>query len=365
MNFFERRRQRKLAQHWRHELRHARSLREDVAAPEDLARLDRAREALDAAAAAGSREALEAACEAAARAVARVRPPGRWPWLAENLEVVVVALAVAMAIRCFFVQPFKIPTGSMQPTLYGITFENQAAPGFWDRFPLNLAAWALFGEGYVEVRARNSGFVAFANRPDADGNWIAFVDRTPHRIRAHMPVRVRRGDFVRRGEVIASGRMRYGDHVLVNKVAYNFRRPRRGDIIVFDTRDIRHPDIRRDTFYIKRLVGLPNERIAIAPPWLVADGEPVTEPRAFRRMAEAAAEGYRGYQFPHPLANPRPALAGPEDVLALGPDQYLPMGDNSGSSLDGRYFGAVPGRSLVGPAFAVYWPLTRRWGPVE
>ena len=39
----------------------------------------------------------------------------------ENVEVLLVALAVAMGIRTFFLQPFKIPTGSMQPTLFGVT----------------------------------------------------------------------------------------------------------------------------------------------------------------------------------------------------------------------------------------------------
>jgi signal peptidase I len=42
----------------------------------------------------------------------------------ENIEVLLVALAVAMAIRTFFAQPFKIPTGSMQPTLFGVTTDN-------------------------------------------------------------------------------------------------------------------------------------------------------------------------------------------------------------------------------------------------
>ena len=51
-----------------------------------------------------------------------LRPYPHAEWR-ENVEVFLVAIAVAMAIRAFFLQPFKIPTGSMQPTLYGVEYE--------------------------------------------------------------------------------------------------------------------------------------------------------------------------------------------------------------------------------------------------
>src|SRR5450432_1487887 len=76
----------------------------------------------------------------------------------ENVEVLLVALAVAMAIRTFFVQPFKIPTGSMQPTLFGVTSESLLnkpdfkIPTGWER----VKEW-FAGVSYIRVVAQADG----------------------------------------------------------------------------------------------------------------------------------------------------------------------------------------------------------------
>ena len=63
--------------------------------------------------------------EFAANKWLKLYPNAMWR---ENVEVLLVAIAVAMAIRTFFLQPFKIPTGSMQPTLYGVTSMPDFSP---------------------------------------------------------------------------------------------------------------------------------------------------------------------------------------------------------------------------------------------
>ena len=98
-------------------------------------------------------------------------------------------------------------------------------------------------------------------RPDSPFLDPAFADP------AHsMKLLAKPGDRVVAGQVIATGRVRQGDHIFVNKVRYHFTRPKRGQIIVFDTNYIPQKErlgIRPDTFYIKRLVGLPGEAISI------------------------------------------------------------------------------------------------------
>lgn len=369
MNYFERRKYRKLVDGLLHEARHAINYREDIAPVADVQLVRKGAEALHAAWQAQNPEAMETAAEELSAAIQVLMPRRTHARLRENIEVLVVALSVAMAFRTYFIQPFKIPTGSMQPTLNGITAWPQTAPTWQDRFPINLVNLALFGERYVVVKAKQSGILEMAG--EQDGEVFFYVGKKMHKVRwsrdpatgryvhdKSMHMYVNPGDYVQKGQVIASGRVKIGDHIFVNKVKYNFVRPKRGDIIVFDTNAIQDPRIRRDSFYIKRLVGLPGERISLDDRHLVVNGQKITEPYPFERLLNNT--NYDGYAYT-PASQPS-YLRRPGDEIQVGPNHFLPFGDNTHSSLDGRYFGPVVESSLVGPAFCVYWPLSSRWG---
>jgi len=375
MQLWARRRLRKKAETVVHHARHVRAMREDAAAADDLAELDRAVDTVRAAMAAVDPAQLERATRDVERACAAVWPPRSLPGLRENLEIAVVAIGVAMAIRCFFIQPFRIPTGSMQPTLHGVQVRDQDRPEWYDRLPFSLVGWAVMGEGYVETRARVAGYVGYASE-SADGDRIILrvmpapatgmrfggEEGVAHSLRKGLVPRVQFNQYVSRGQVLASGRVKIGDHVFVDKVRYNFSKPRRGDIFVFETGGIDYPNLRGE-FYIKRLAALPGETVAIEPPHLVVDGRPIESPFPFHRLVHG--EGYHGYEPAMGGGGRSSTLGKPGDVLTLGSDEYLPLGDNTRSSLDGRYFGPVRREALVGPAFMVYWPVSGRWGRVR
>ncbi len=374
MDFFEKRRLRKTAQLAGHLVRHALRMREDVAPAADIAAARAAAGALRAARDARDWGRMEAACEGAAAAAERLLPPRPFPKWRENVEVLVVAITLAMACRTYFIQPFKIPTGSMQPTLNGVTVQPQEGRRWFDHPPMSLVNLALFGERYVEVKAKASGPLG-PMKPHGD-QYAFGIGGVPHDVRLtlrpdspfldpafadparSMKLRFKPGDPVEKGQVIASGRVRQGDHIFVNKVQYNFRRPKRGQIIVFDTNYIPGKEflgIQPDTFYIKRLVGLPGEAISIRGRHLVVDGKPVEEPAPFQRLL--TDPDYHGY-----VTRPGSRLSHENAEIQLGGKQFLPFGDNTYSSLDGRYFGPVTEQALVGPSFFVYWPFGVHWG---
>jgi len=102
----------------------------------------------------------------------------------ENGEVLLVALTVAMGIRTFFLQPFKIPTGSMQPTLYGVTsvpdygqgFDEAAAQanaaiGILGPIATTLLAVAILGEPLTAIGMAGTALVL------AGVGWFTLAER--------------------------------------------------------------------------------------------------------------------------------------------------------------------------------------------
>lgn len=281
-------------------------------------------------------------------------PKRSYPRLRENLEIIIVAVAVAMAIRAYFLQPFKIPTGSMQPTLFGIHFEERQERGVTDRFPLNYVKWLITGGWYVEVQAKATGRFSGAeySDPDRPGMDRYSISGTYYYLPRGAVPKYRFGEIVHAGSTIWSGIQYSGDHVFVNKAIWNFRNPRRGEIMVFSTKGIE--GITEGTHYIKRLSGLPEETVYIEPPCLIVNNEKLTSPENIARIAEAR-DGYAGYQsigFPSGSY-----LMNDGASKILGPGQYLALGDNTGNSRDSRYWGPVPQENLLGPAIIVYWPF--------
>lgn len=149
-----------------------------------------------------------------------------------------------------------------------------------------------------------------------------------------------------------------GDHIFVDRFTYHFRRPKRGEIVVFGTGNIPEiPASSRGKFYIKRLVGLPNDQIQIVPPYVFVNGAVLDERPAFQRIY-SRRDGYSGYTLPDVRAHSR-YFRSTNEVYRVPADHFFVLGDNSPHSLDGRYWGAAPMKDLVGRAVFVYWP----WGP--
>jgi signal peptidase I len=129
------------------------------------------------------------------------------------------------------------------------------------------------------------------------------------------------------------------DRVVAARIVYRFRSPRRGDIVVFKTPPRTAAACRTPlgSTYLKRIIGLPGERITEKRGIVLVDGKPLREP--YVRRAE------------------RDDRTGAWPRIAAG--HYFMMGDNRAASCDSRVWGTVPRSSLIGPIVATYWPLTR------
>ncbi|MBI3851870.1 MAG: signal peptidase I [Verrucomicrobia bacterium] len=302
----------------------------------------------------------------------------------ENIEVILVAVAVAMSIRTFFLQPFKIPTGSMQPTLYGVTSTNlKEHPEI--KIPSGLARFyqaCVRGTFYHYLAAEDDGELVQIGEPEhvlrfinkqritmryRGGEkshllWFTPDDHFAERAGVHV------GDAFHKGEAIIDFKETAGDHLFVNRLTYNFRHPTRGEIIVFETKGIEDPRMPQDQFYIKRLVALGGERVQIGDDRhltinrtnrLDASTPHFENVYSFNPKEPPQESHYSGHvNFPH-LA---PLFQDKQEGYVVRPDHYMVMGDNTVNSFDSRAWGDFSRTNVIGKSCFVYWPISERFG---
>ena len=127
------------------------------------------------------------------------------------------------------------------------------------------------------------------------------------------------------------------DRVLVAKVVYRFRDPRRGEIAVFHAPTAARVACSEGGTYLKRVIGLPGDQVSERTGTFYVDGKKLDEPYLSFYERDSVTRTW-----------PR-----------LGKKQYFVMGDNRIGSCDSRTWGPVPRSAFIGPVVATYWPPTR------
>jgi signal peptidase I len=398
-----------------HAARHVQKLvhhQRDLLKPEGISAVEADVAAVDAACATGEKAKIGEALAKLEKSVNKWLKPYPHSAIRENIEVLLVAIAVAMGIRTFFLQPFKIPTGSMQPTLFGVTYENLAnqpsvkIPSGWDSY---VKYW-FNGMSFYNLYADGDGPLNW-NPPKRFVLFNLWQDyqigqNRPHRIWFppdnlfdNIKSPVRGGAYVTNGQNFLRMRVISGDHLFVDRLSYNFRKPTRGDIFVFETHGITTLDpSQQNTYYIKRLVGLGGEHISIGNDrHVVVDGkrldaatphfefvysfDPKEPPhdsefsghvndfvfqqvRGFMHLPPEAQTNFADYveekarsSPPLQFAQIAPYFLTETNQLLVPLHNYLPMGDNTMSSSDGRAWGTFSQEKVIGKSFFVYWPI--------
>jgi signal peptidase I len=185
--------------------------------------------------------------------------PRGWRIAIDWLVTIVGAVAIVLAIKAWVVNPYRIPSSSMEPTLHC------ARPG--------------------------SGCEA-----------------------------------------------RFSDRVLANRFIYHFRKPHRGDIIVFKTPPLAKEKCGAGGTFVKRLIALPGETWQEKNGYIYINGKKLIEPYIKPDRRDT------GTSYP------------PRKIPST---MYFMMGDNRTQSCDSREWGPVPRKNLIGEVFAVYWPPNR------
>ena len=301
-------------------------------------------------------------------------PPRRHHALAENVEAIIIAVVLALGIQTYFLKPFKIPTGSMQPTLYGMTGQPETTP---PPSPIMRAIdFVRLGRSYLNTTAQQEeevvsleektllNFFTFTTVTTSAGKHTLFSPRDV----LLRDFNIRPGRLYSAGESIAHGYVQAGDQIFCDRFSYAFFKPKTADVFVFTTAGIQRiemnlPPGASSQFYVKRLAGIPGTTLRIDPPNLFLNGDLASQ-ASFKRVM-AAEDGYRGYSNGSDYGSSSPYLGSPTDRFIVPSKSYFALGDNSYNSSDSRYWGVVPEQNVIGRALFVYWPFSSRWGLIK
>lgn len=305
---------------------------------------------------------------------AKIFPKNNYPVFREYADILAVAFSVAFGIRALYLQPFKIPTSSMQPTLFGIHYVKDSVLPKIHPF----LSYCIYSARKAELTVKKEGYLDMSSFQPYNSYLI--LPRTRFKIGGinyDLPgdkLQILRycfnvkdeNDYMRlftkkfeEGEKFCDGYLVLGDHLFVDRYTFHFREPRRGDVCVFVTEGL--PCRERGYFYIKRLIGMPGDTIKNK------DGVVHVKEKGAEKFVPITAfgikeinriysgkGGYHGHTPMWSLAN--------ENEIEIPENSYFMMGDNSSNSSDSRDWGFVPRRNIIGRAFFIFWPFSRRWG---
>jgi signal peptidase I len=251
----------------------------------------------------------------------------------EFAEALILAFIVAMFFRAFVVELFRIPSGSMSPTLIGdwACELDVDGNGEEDQIVFNPApSYDRNFQVFYKVDGKYRGVDNFDERGrrrfTGEGRVLQL---TPEQI----------------GYIKAQAKERY-DRILVNKFYFwAGDYPERGDIMVFKVPPSQFQP--HKPIYIKRVAATGGESVRIDGGGdLIVDGEKVTEPEVHDRVFYASDRAGPWYR---------------DNAGETVPDgTFLAFGDNSTGSLDSRAWGPVPVGNLKGLAIFRYWPFNKR-----
>ncbi len=144
--------------------------------------------------------------------------------------------------------------------------------------------------------------------------------------------------FVAEARYIPSGSMlptlQINDRLIIDKISYDFTKPKRGDIVVFNPTATLEQQNFHEAF-IKRVIGLPGDRVEVKNGKVFVNDIP---------LKEKYLEAKPNYQW---------------GTVIVPANSYLVLGDNRNNSYDSHYWGFVPRKNIIGKAIFRFWPLNR------